>query len=124
MLPQLRPLALPTSDPAVRVVALGEHPRVAARNIGELEHEPPRVALPGEHGIAHVPLVGDPVDDAAAEPRRLRGDPVGTVGADDHPGAEALSPQEHDRGLRLDAHAHTLAYLNSLLARGVEQERI
>ena len=40
VLAQLRALALPAADADVRVVALGEAPRVAAWNVGELEDEP------------------------------------------------------------------------------------
>ena len=45
VLAELRPLALPAADADVGVVALREHPRVPARDVGELEHEPLRVAL-------------------------------------------------------------------------------
>ena len=37
--PELRALALPAADADVRVVALREHPRVSARDVGQLEHD-------------------------------------------------------------------------------------
>ena len=71
VLAQLRPLALPAADADVRVVALREDPGVAAGDVGQLEHEPARVALARERRVRDVPLVGDAVDDPVAEPDRL-----------------------------------------------------
>src|SRR6185437_5592361 len=42
---ELRPLALPPADSDVRVVAFREDPRVAARDVGELQYEPAGIAL-------------------------------------------------------------------------------
>src|SRR5205085_7239128 len=72
VLADARPLLLPRADAHVDVVALREHPAVAAGDVGELDHRAARIALAVERVVADVPLVRHAVDDRAAEPERLR----------------------------------------------------
>src|SRR6188474_2712713 len=80
---QLRPLRRPASDAEVRMIALREHPAVAARHDPQLDPCRLLVRRPFEAAPGNVPLECDATDDAAPEPGRLRNDAVGSVGSDE-----------------------------------------
>ena len=119
-----RALALPGADADVRVVGLREHPTVSARNVRELDHHAPRVAVARDRGVGHIALVGDAVDDPAAEPDRPRGDPVRPIGPDNRIRVHPLPIAKYQRVAWLDLDARSLAHLRPALARRVEEERV
>ena len=80
---QPRPLAAPAADAEVRVVALREHPAVAAGEDGELDHGGP-LEVAAERVEGDVPLEGDAPHDPVAEPGRAGHDAVCAVRADEH----------------------------------------
>ncbi len=71
VLAQVRPLRLPRAHADVHVVPLREHPAVAARNVGELDHRAPRISVVCDARVRDVPLESDAVDDAVRRARVL-----------------------------------------------------
>src|SRR5919108_2178140 len=82
MLAEPRALRPPPSDTEVRVVALREDPRVAARDDPELEDEFPAVLL-SHLRVRQVALERHPHVLVATQPERLGADAVCAVRADD-----------------------------------------
>src|SRR6266540_5557029 len=101
MLAQTRPLLAPAADADVDVVTLREDPPVAARNGGQLEHEHAAPAVGRKLLVGKIPLERDAVDDAAAEVKRARSDPVRAVCADQRVDVDEL-PIDAKLSLRLD----------------------
>ena len=92
---QPRSLAPPPSDADVRVVALREHPSVAAGHHSEL-HDRRALDSGGlEIGVRHVSLQRDPVDDVGVQPHGASHDPVRSVRADEHVRAHRVSVDPH-----------------------------
>ena len=70
MLPQPRAFALPAADSDVDVVALGEHPAVAAGDVRKLEEEPAAVLVLLHDSVRDVAFQGNTVGSAAVEADR------------------------------------------------------
>ena len=79
-------LGLPPSHTDVDVVALCEHPAVAAGNVAELDDGAALVALAVDDAVRDVALVCDPLDEGRRDPERARGRPVRAVRGDDDVG--------------------------------------
>src|SRR5262249_8521050 len=108
MAAELRAFRLPSPDPDVHVVHLREDPPVPNRDRPELDYREAAVLLV-EGGVA---LVGDAMDDRAAEPERLRGRAVRPVRADQDLRLD-LPVLEPDRelGLARDGDLHAVVEL-------------
>ena len=103
----------------------GKTQRVAARDVGELDHEPARVALAaGASGTGRCPRRRRRGRSLRRARRALRGDPVRAVGADDHVGRRPARREPTTRVPRLDLDLDALAHLHPALAGRVEQERV
>ena len=100
VLPQAGAFAAPAADADVRVIALREDPAVAAGNDPELDHRRPGDGVAVEIAVRDVRLEGDASNDARAEARLSRDDPVCPVGAHEH---------VRDDRLAVDARGHTRA---------------
>ena len=100
MLPQARAFAAPAADADVRVIALREDPAVAAWDDPQLDDRRPRDGVAVEIAVRDVRLESDAPNDARAEARLLRDDPVRPVGAHEH---------VRDDRLAVDARGHTRA---------------
>ena len=91
MIAQARPFCHPPADAEVGVVALREHPAVAAGHDAELDPGGARVPLLPERAPGHVPLERDPPDDPVAEAGGSGDDAVRAVRADEIRRAHARS---------------------------------
>ena len=102
----------------------GNTQRVAAGDVGQLDHHAARVALARERRVRDVPLVGDAVDDAAAEPDRLAVIPFAPSAPTITSAANRSPRRDRHDVVRLDLDRHAFAHLHPALARRVEQERV
>src|SRR5262249_51562590 len=123
-----RPLAQPTADPQVGVIALGEDPPVSAGHHPELDPRSLLVGGTAERRPGAVPLERAAAHDPLVEPGRAGADPVRPAGADEErrvpPGPPPPPGDSFAADLQL-AHCGSVAELGSgghRLLREVEVE--